>query len=85
MFWSLCKDVVLKGNDKNKYEIVNNVLGNQAKARKVIKEVGFDYVVIDTCFSDETVYYRERNRHLKKCTHINCKISQYHIDGQWFD
>jgi hypothetical protein len=67
LFHSLHDDIVPKGKDSEKKDIVNNMPCSRAEARKVIREVGFDYIVIDACPCDETLYYGATNGDLQKC------------------
>jgi hypothetical protein len=80
LFHSLNEDIVPKGKDSDGKDIVNNMPHSRAEARKVIREVGFDYIVIDACPCDETLYYRERNEHLQSCPKANCGLSRYRLD-----
>jgi hypothetical protein len=49
LFQILHEDVVPIEKDVKGNDIVNNMPLSRLEARKVIKEVGFDYVVIDAC------------------------------------
>jgi GTP cyclohydrolase FolE2 len=60
LFQSLREDIVPTGKDVKGNDIVNNMPSSRSEARKVIKEVGFDYVVIDACPCDQTLYYGDR-------------------------
>jgi hypothetical protein len=80
LFRSLHEVIVPKGKDSKNKEIVNNMPRSRAEARKVIREVGFDYVVIDACPCDETLYYGPENGHLQNCPKQECGLSRYRTD-----
>jgi hypothetical protein len=80
LFHSLHDDIVPKGKDSEKKDIVNNMPCSRAEARKVIREVGFDYIVIDACPCDETLYYGATNGDLQKCPKESCGLSRYRTD-----
>jgi hypothetical protein len=64
LFQSICEDIIPKGKDEDEKEIENNMPTSRVEARKVIREVGCDYVVYDACPCDHTLYYGEKNGHL---------------------
>jgi hypothetical protein len=80
LFQFLHNDIVPKGKDSKQETIVNNMPCNRADARKVIREVGFDYIIIDACPCDGTLYYGDRNAHLQQCPLENCGLSRYRTD-----
>lgn len=73
-------DIVPKGKDNKGVDIINNIPKTRAEARKVIRDVGFDYVVIDACPCDEFIYYGEREQQLQKCPREGCGLSRYRTD-----
>lgn len=50
------EDVVPKGQDNRGRGIKNNIPATRGEARKVIRDVGYDYVVINACPCDEFIY-----------------------------
>jgi hypothetical protein len=64
LFKSFHEEVIPKGKDSKEKVIENNMPSIRAEARRVIREVCFDYVIIDACPCDETLYYGPRNGHL---------------------
>ena len=61
LFQSLHDKIVPKSKDIKGVDIMNNMPCYRVEARKVIREVGLDYIVIDACLCDETLYYGDRN------------------------
>jgi hypothetical protein len=80
LFKLLHDDIVPKGKDSKDKVIQNNMPTSRAEARRVIREVGFDYVIIDACPCDETLYYGPRNGHLQSCPNEKCGLSRYRTD-----
>jgi hypothetical protein len=80
LFKSLHEDIVPKGKDSKGVNIENNMPKSRAEARRVIGEVGFDYVTIDACPCDKTLYYGPQNEHLQSCPNIECGLSRYRSD-----
>ena len=80
LFQALHDEIVPKGKDFKGVDIVNNMPRSRAEARKVIREVGLDYIVIDACPCDETLYYGDRNGELQQCPHEKCGLSRYRTD-----
>jgi hypothetical protein len=80
LFKSLHEDIIPKGKDSKQKVIENNMPKTRAEARKVIRKVGFDYVTIDACPCDETLYYGPRNGHLQSCPNEKCGMSRYRTD-----
>jgi hypothetical protein len=80
LFQSLHEDIVPKGKDSKGDDIVNNMPSTRAEARKVIREIGLDYITIDVCPCDETLYYGVKNEHLQKCPHPQCGLTRYRTD-----
>jgi hypothetical protein len=80
LFKPLHEDIVPKGKDSKSKVIENNMPKTRAEARKVIREVGFDYVIIDACPCDETLYYSPINGLLQRCPNEKCGLSRYHTD-----
>jgi hypothetical protein len=64
LFQSLHDDIVPEGKDYEKKVISNNMPRMRSEARRIIKEVDFDYVVIDACPCDKTLYYGPERGHL---------------------
>jgi hypothetical protein len=80
LFKSLHDEVVPRGKDSDGIEVVNNMPHSRAEARKVIREVGLDYTLIDACPCDETLYYGKKNGELQRCPHERCGLSRYRTD-----
>jgi hypothetical protein len=80
LFRSLHDDIVPQGKDSKGEDIVNNMPFSRAEARKVIREVGLDYITIDACPCDATLYYGGKNGLLERCPHENCGLSRYRTD-----
>lgn len=74
------EDVVPKGRDSRGNVIENNIPVSRAEARKVIREVGFDYEIIDACPCDNFLYYGVANAALTQCPKEDCKLSRYRTD-----
>jgi hypothetical protein len=53
---------------------------SQVEAMKVIREVGFDYMVYDACPCNGTLYYGEKNGLVEHCLYENCGMSRYRTD-----
>jgi hypothetical protein len=73
-------DIVPKGKDSKGKVIVNNMPKSRTEARKVIREVGFNYVIIHACLCDQTLYYGPQNGHLQSCPNEKCGLSRYRTD-----
>lgn len=76
------EDVVPKGKDNRGHDIENNIPTTRAEARKVIRDVGFDYVVIDACPCDQFIYHGEGRQNLTQCPREQCGLSRYWPDTQ---
>lgn len=74
------EDVIPQGRNSNGAVIQNNIPVNRGEARKVIREVGFDYDIIDVCPCDDFIYYGPVNGTLTHCPRENCNFSRYRTD-----
>ena len=67
LFKSLCEDKVPANKDSEGNDIVSNMPTSRQEAKKVMQEVGFDYITIDACPCNQTLYYGEEKQNLQNC------------------
>ena len=82
LFESMRDHVAPSGRDSKGNVIQNNMPASRGEARRVIREVGFDYETIDACPCDNFLYYGRVNGALTRCPLEDCKLPRYRSDLQ---